>query len=546
GMLLPRLELTGPLHPVGDYLPLLPLMLVIWGVLLLLSPRYRSQRTTSILAQCWGLVRLSAMGTILLVLAIYLFRLDVRLLAGRSDTAFAIGAVEPPQVTERPSTSDTMVRWRAVAHTEGGAFRLYAGPVDGEMGLIAEQAAAAGMTNYSVALPEIEGSTYRYELRYVDPRGRETLLQSALVYDHISRLLVVLFAGLAALFLVGETLVLRLAARQVRRRGYNYRQVVIAGTGEAAAEIADTIRDHPDWGLKVLGFVSFGPASEVEVGPILGSADELPRLAEQQVVDEVIFTTERRRFDDLEDLVLQLEELGVTARFALTLFPKSRAKPHLEEMGGTPMMTFSTGPTDQIQLFAKRAVDLVVAAVALVLLAPLIALVALLIKATSKGPVFFRQERCGLNGRRFTLYKFRTMVEGAEAQLEELRARNEMRGPVFKLRDDPRVTPVGRLLRRFSLDELPQLWNVLRGHMSLVGPRPPVPQEVAQYRRWQRRRLSMRPGLTCLWQVSGRNEVDFERWMELDLEYIDSWSPRLDVEILVKTIPAVLSGRGAS
>ena len=151
-----------------------------------------------------------------------------------------------------------------------------------------------------------------------------------------------------------------------------------------------------------------------------------------------------------------------------------------------------------------------------------------------------------MNGRRFTLYKFRTMVEGSEARQAELHDLNEMRGPVFKLTQDPRVTPIGRLLRKFSLDELPQLWNVTRGDMSLVGPRPPVPEEVALYERWQRRRLSMRPGLTCLWQVSGRNTVDFERWMELDLEYIDSWSPRLDMKILLKTIPAVLSGRGAS
>jgi lipopolysaccharide/colanic/teichoic acid biosynthesis glycosyltransferase len=158
----------------------------------------------------------------------------------------------------------------------------------------------------------------------------------------------------------------------------------------------------------------------------------------------------------------------------------------------------------------------------------------------------FRQIRCGLNGRVFTLYKFRTMVADAEHRRGELQHLNEMAGPVFKLRRDPRVTLLGRFLRRFSLDELPQLWNVLRGDMSLVGPRPPIPEEVAQYQRWQRRRLSMKPGLTCLWQISGRNDLDFDRWMQLDLEYIDSWSPTLDLKILLKTIPAVLSGKGAS
>ena len=160
--------------------------------------------------------------------------------------------------------------------------------------------------------------------------------------------------------------------------------------------------------------------------------------------------------------------------------------------------------------------------------------------------MLFRQTRCGLNGRRFTLYKFRTMVADAEWRRQELLHLNEMDGPVFKVRNDPRVTRLGRLLRKFSLDELPQLWNVLRGDMSLVGPRPPIPEEVDQYERWQRRRLSMKPGLTCLWQVNGRNAVDFESWMELDLEYIDSWSLSLDLKILLKTIPVVLSGKGAS
>ncbi|HSU82406.1 MAG TPA: sugar transferase, partial [Thermoanaerobaculia bacterium] len=169
-----------------------------------------------------------------------------------------------------------------------------------------------------------------------------------------------------------------------------------------------------------------------------------------------------------------------------------------------------------------------------------------LVKLTSRGAVLYRQTRCGLNGRSFTLYKFRTMVADAHERRQEFLHLNEMNGPVFKLKSDPRVTRLGRLLRRFSLDELPQLWNVLRGDMSLVGPRPPIPEEVAQYQRWQRRRLAMKPGLTCLWQISGRNDVDFDRWMQLDLEYIDSWSPMLDLKILLKTVPVVLSGRGAS
>jgi lipopolysaccharide/colanic/teichoic acid biosynthesis glycosyltransferase len=190
--------------------------------------------------------------------------------------------------------------------------------------------------------------------------------------------------------------------------------------------------------------------------------------------------------------------------------------------------------------------DVSISSILLAVALPAMLLIAALLKlAGGGGRVLFTQTRCGLNGRRFTLYKFRTMVEDAENQRHQIAHLNEMSGPVFKVRRDPRVTPVGRWLRQFSLDELPQLWNVLRGDMSLVGPRPPVPQEVSQYQRWQRRRLSMRPGLTCLWQVQGRNELDFDRWVELDLEYIDSWSPLLDIKILLKTIPVVLSGKGA-
>jgi lipopolysaccharide/colanic/teichoic acid biosynthesis glycosyltransferase len=178
-------------------------------------------------------------------------------------------------------------------------------------------------------------------------------------------------------------------------------------------------------------------------------------------------------------------------------------------------------------------------------LSPVFLISALLVKTTSRGPVFFTQTRTGLNGRTFTLYKFRSMYRDAEGRRAALASRNEMSGPVFKIKDDPRITPVGKWMRRFSMDELPQFWNVLTGDMSLVGPRPPIPEEVKKYERWQRRRLSMKPGITCLWQVSGRNAIDFDDWMRLDLAYIDTWSLRLDVQILLRTVPVVLTARGA-
>ncbi len=209
-----------------------------------------------------------------------------------------------------------------------------------------------------------------------------------------------------------------------------------------------------------------------------------------------------------------------------------------------PILTFSTTPERFVPLIVKRGLDIVLSMSMMALSLPVMLFIALLIKVTEGGQVVYRQTRCGLNGRRFTMYKFRTMVADAEERQLDLMHLNEMTGPVFKLARDPRVTWIGRFLRRFSLDELPQLLNVLRGDMSLVGPRPPIPAEVAKYQRWQRRRLSMKPGLTCLWQISGRNDLDFDRWMQLDLEYIDSWSPWLDLKILLKTVPAVLSGRG--
>jgi exopolysaccharide biosynthesis polyprenyl glycosylphosphotransferase len=368
--------------------------------------------------------------------------------------------------------------------------------------------------------------------------------------DRISRLWSLLFAAFSCAFLLSEKLGLRLTSRYVRAHGFNYRTVLIVGTSDAALRIADSIHGHRFWGYRILGFIRNENAWEESwppYYPILGEIDDLPRIVENHVVDDVIFAVHRRELDRLEDLFLSLQEQGIRTRFAMDLFPHTRARVELEELDGVPLLSFATTPTNPLQLMLKRVLDVALASFLLLIGLPIAGMIALTIKMTSGGgSVLFRQTRCGLNGRSFTLYKFRTMVEGAEERRRELLHLNEMDGPVFKLRSDPRVTRLGRLLRRFSLDELPQLWNVLRGDMSLVGPRPPIPEEVAQYKRWQRRRLAMKPGLTCLWQISGRNDLDFDRWMQLDLEYIDSWSPLLDLKILLKTVPVVLSGRGAS
>lgn len=382
-----------------------------------------------------------------------------------------------------------------------------------------------------------------------------TVLLTILVYglrlDFISRPFLPLFAVLNSLFVVVERLTVRIVARKVRARGYNYRTVVIIGDTPRARSMARLIHDHPWWGLKLLGLVRERPASS-EAGttagglPVLGSLDDFPTVLTSLPVDEVILAVDRGDIEKLEDVFLLCEEMGVKTRLILDFFPHVFAKVELEEFDGTPLLTFSTTPEETGALVVKRFVDVSLAAGLGLVCLPFAALLAALIKVTSHGPVLFRQVRCGLNGRPFTFYKLRTMVEDAEERLSEVAHLNEHDGPVFKSARDPRVTRFGRFLRRFSLDEIPQLWNVLKGEMSLVGPRPPLPDEVARYEKWQRRRLSMKPGLTGLWQVSGRSDLpSFDQWMELDLAYIDNWSLTLDAKILLRTIPTVLIGRGA-
>jgi exopolysaccharide biosynthesis polyprenyl glycosylphosphotransferase len=272
---------------------------------------------------------------------------------------------------------------------------------------------------------------------------------------------------------------------------------------------------------------------------------DLPHILEREIVDEVIFAVSQEELRQMEKLMLFCEEQGITTRFILNFFPHLISKTYIEDLEGFPLLTFSTTPKSELLLFFRRILDFTGGLVLVSLLSPLFLLIAVLIRWDSPGPALYRQVRCGVNGRRFTFYKFRSMEMGAEEKRKDLLHLNEMSGPVFKIKDDPRVTRVGRFLRKTSMDELPQLFNVLRGNMSFVGPRPLPAEEVEKIKGWQRRRLSMKPGITGLWQVSGRNHVDFHDWVKLDLEYIDNWSLWLDLKILLKTIPAVLSGKGA-
>jgi exopolysaccharide biosynthesis polyprenyl glycosylphosphotransferase len=382
-----------------------------------------------------------------------------------------------------------------------------------------------------------------------------TLLLTLVVYAarwiFLSRSFLFVFFFVNLFFLVTARVTTRLLARKVRTLGFNYRTVLLVGDTPRARSMARLIHDHPWWGLKLLGLIRERPADSTEKTtangiPILGSLADCDLILRETQVDEVILAVDRGDLPKLEDVFLLCEEMGIRTRLVLDFFPHVLARVEMDEFQGTPLLTFSTTPDDQMALFFKRAVDVFLSVVLLVASVIPLGVAALLIKLTSRGPVFFRQTRCGLNGRPFTLLKLRTMVEGAEERIDEVAHLNEHEGPVFKAANDPRLTAFGRFIRRFSFDELPQLWNVLRGEMSLVGPRPPLPLEVARYERWQRRRLSMKPGVTGLWQVSGRSDIrNFEEWINLDLSYIDNWSLSLDAKILFRTIPTVLSGRGA-
>jgi len=358
--------------------------------------------------------------------------------------------------------------------------------------------------------------------------------------QHQSRPLVVLYMGFAWLQAVALRGLVRLVAAPDARRKV---RTIVVGGGEQLEEVCHALAGQTD--VELLGVIAL-PGQPVPRGVrCLGPIEDAERILRSEVVDEVVFVIAGTHLSEVEHAFVVAEDLGLATRLSLGFLPARKSRIEYEEVGGTPFLRFTTAPTHPISLALKRAFDIVVSAAALIICAPLFLVIAIAIKLDSPGPVFFGQVRSGLNGRRFTMWKFRSMVVDAEKKLEELRDRNEMSGPVFKMRDDPRVTRVGRFLRRTSLDELPQFWNVLIGQMSIVGPRPPLPSEVDRYERWHRRRLSVKPGLTCIWQVSGRNEIDFEDWMKLDLAYIDQWSLWLDFKIFLRTIPAVLFGRGA-
>jgi exopolysaccharide biosynthesis polyprenyl glycosylphosphotransferase len=351
---------------------------------------------------------------------------------------------------------------------------------------------------------------------------------------------------------VASRLSLRMVLAWIRKQGRNLRDVLIVGTNQRAVQFARKLVNHPEIGYRVIGFVdenwqgmdvfhNSGFALACDFGGV-------SQFLRSSVVDEVVMALPiRSRYFEASQIATYCEEQGITVRQLSNIFNLKLARSSAEDWEGDSLITHRTGQINGWPVLVKRAVDLVGSAALLVLISPALLVTAILITLTSRGPVLFKQNRLGRNKRRFNIYKFRTMVADAEKRMGEIEHLNEVSGPVFKIKNDPRITPVGRFLRKTSIDELPQLFNVLKGDMSLVGPRPlPVRDYEGFSEDWQRRRFSVKPGITCLWQVAGRSSIAFEQWMELDLQYIDRWSLWLDFKILLRTIPAVLRGSGAA
>ena len=332
-----------------------------------------------------------------------------------------------------------------------------------------------------------------------------------------------------------------------RKRGVGVNRVLIVGAGEIARSIMRAVVARPELGYEIVGFVDDDPGAQTDIGryPALGTADDLPEITGTHDIDEVIITLPWMSHRKIISIIRQCERDNTRVRIVPDLFQMSLSRVVVENLDGIPLLGIGEPALSEWQTIFKRVADVVVSSLVLLLLSPVLFFVAVAIRLDSPGPAIFKQTRVGRGGAEFTCFKFRSMQVDAESKVDMLRDKNEATGPLFKMRHDPRRTRVGRFVRRTSLDELPQLWNVLRGEMSLIGPRPNLPSEVQEYEPWHLRRLEVPPGITGLWQVSGRSDLSFDEMVLLDVYYIENWSPILDLQILLKTIPTVVFGSGA-
>jgi len=361
--------------------------------------------------------------------------------------------------------------------------------------------------------------------------------------------LVFFYAGLFIVIFLGiSRLGKRFLRNYLRRRGLGMDRLMIVGAGEVGRTVMRNIVAQPSLGYHIVGFVDDDPdKGSTDIGRFtaLGNTANIPKLVKEMAIDEVIITLPWMYHRKIVSIVAQCEREQVRVRIVPDIFQMTLSNLDTVDLGGIPMIGVKELSISGSSMVFKRAMDVVVSFVGLLIAWPLFLLIALMIRIDSPGPVFFKQIRVGKDELLFGCYKFRSMRPGAEEEKKDLLDRNEMDGPIFKMRDDPRITKVGRFLRRTSLDELPQVFNVLMGHMSLVGPRPPLPTEVQRYQPWHKRRLEVSPGITGLWQVSGRSQLTFDEQVLLDLYYIENWSPMLDLQILLRTLPKALLGEGA-
>lgn len=372
-------------------------------------------------------------------------------------------------------------------------------------------------------------------------------LGSLFLTESVPTLILALFACLNLIMLFGFRMLSYSIFKKLRGKGYNTRNVLIVADDESYLHFIDRMLFIRDWGYNVWAIMSDGKhiknkyESHVRV---LHEHFQLTEIIDANVVDEVIYCKGKFDNDEVRALIYACSEVGVTFRVYSELLSVVSQRSHLTYFKELPFLTFANHTKNYFALKVKEMLDFLFSFAIVIFISPVLLAIAVAIKIEDGGSIFFRQRRVGLNGRIFDCLKFRTMVENAEALRVKLENLNEQSGPVFKIKNDPRVTRVGRFLRKTSLDELPQFFNVLKGEMSIVGPRPPIPSEVQQYQRWQRRRLSMKPGITCIWQVSGRNNIPFEEWMKLDMLYIDTWSLKLDLILFLSTIKVVFTGEG--
>lgn len=361
--------------------------------------------------------------------------------------------------------------------------------------------------------------------------------------------IIFVYAGILIVILLGFARILRGAIMaRLRQAGHGVDRVLIIGAGETGRTVMRNIIAQPELGYRVIGFLDDDPLkSSSDIGPIkaLGPIENLPQVIVANAIDQVIITLPWQYHRKVMRLVSEAHNVGVRARVVPDLFQISLGGVDAEALNGIPLISIKESSLIGLNRAAKRVFDLVLTGLCLLLSSPIWLLVALAIKLDSPGPVLFRQARAGRSGKPFIIYKFRSMRQDAEAELARLREQNEASGPMFKIREDPRVTRVGRFIRQTSLDELPQMINILRGEMSWVGPRPALLTEVAQYQDWHRKRLEVQPGLTGLWQVSGRSDLTFDEMVMLDIYYAENWSLGLDLRILMRTVPQIIFGDGA-